>query len=203
MATAEISVTETPSHRPSRVDTARNRMSFVGGRKAAIASINGTGPPVTFQLGNGIGNARTSIDDAGHSRSTSSSGRSQSKDRSKRRSWFGGASKDKDTHSAKGDVDATADGDWVTDYGQDSIGRARGRTMASQESVATSSGGYAVKQPPLERRDTSTSVSASVSSKATGLGGSVSGSVRKRLSMLKLGKKTSKVSVVVDSVAEE
>lgn len=69
------------------------------------------------------------------------------------------------------------DGDWVTDSGIGQDGHGAAGIPARMSSIGKSDSGSTV--------------------------GSRVGSVRKRLSMLKLGKKSSKASVLVDSVAEE
>jgi dedicator of cytokinesis protein 3 len=110
----------------------------------------------------------------GHPRNDdTSSTRSQGKEN--RRSFLSGPGR---AGSESGDG---GDGDWVTDSGFE----------GTPEKQSTHQG--------TMRRSGSTGQR---SVQAIAVSGRV-GSVRKRLSMLKLGKKTSKASVLVDSVAEE
>jgi dedicator of cytokinesis protein 3 len=126
-------------------------------------------------MANGNGNVGSSQgEDSGSSRSRSKE--------NKRRSFFGGVARSESSFDG-GDG---GDGDWFTDAGNDTHGRGRGRTMTSE-----SSGGMSVGTGTVNS-----------GGGAVGLGSRV-GSVRKRLSMLKLGKKNSKANVLVDSVAEE
>lgn len=173
--------------RTSRIDEARSRISFMSGRKASTTAVNGSGPPVALHLSNGHASSQATGGEQQHSRSTSRSSNT-SKDRAKRRSWFGGPPKD--VHSKNGDGEQ-ADNDWATDYEHESVGRLRGRTMTS-DSTGTSGGGYTVRPLNIEKRERDTTKPSNVG-----------GTVRKRLSLLKLGRKTSKASVLVDTVAEE
>jgi dedicator of cytokinesis protein 3 len=110
----------------------------------------------------------------GHPRpDDTSSTRSQGKEN--RRSFFSGPGR---AGSESGDG---GDGDWVTDSGFGGTPEKQG----TQQGTIRRSGSTGQRSDP-----------------AIASGGRV-GSVRKRLSMLKLGKKTSKASVLVDSVAEE
>jgi dedicator of cytokinesis protein 3 len=110
----------------------------------------------------------------GHPRhEDTSSTRSQGKEN--RRSFFSGP---RPTGSESGDG---GDGDWVTDSGFEGTPEKQG----AQQGAMRRSGSTGQRSDP-----------------AIAMGGRV-GSVRKRLSMLKLGKKNSKASVLVDSVAEE
>jgi dedicator of cytokinesis protein 3 len=110
----------------------------------------------------------------GHPRpEDTSSTRSQGKEN--RRSFFSGPGR---TGSENGDG---GDGDWVTDSGFGGTPEKQG----AQQGMVRRSGSTGQRSDP-----------------AIAIGGRV-GSVRKRLSMLKLGKKTSKANVLVDSVAEE
>lgn len=127
-------------------------------------------PPLAFQITNGNAGLYSSEGDNHYSRNTSSS-RSHSKENSKRRSFFGGLGRERQSFD-NGDG---GDGDWVTDVGSET--RGRGRAMTAESATPTETSGT--------------------------LSASKVGSVRKRLSMLKLGKKSSKASVTVNSVAEE
>lgn len=178
IATTDTSILDTPSHRPTRQDRS-NRLSFLGRNTGNQAKHDP--PPVSYKpngvMVNGNGNA-------GNGKSEDSgSSRSRSKE-NKRRSFFGGGPKSESSFDG-GDG---GDGDWVTDAGTDTLGRGRGRAMTTE-----SSGGLSTTSGP----GTANSVGSGV--------GVVSrvGSVRKRLSMLKLGKKNSKANVLVDTVAEE
>lgn len=62
----------------------------------------------------------------------------------------------------------------------------------TSDSTGTSGGGYTVRPLNIEKRERDTTKPSNVG-----------GTVRKRLSLLKLGRKTSKASVLVDTVAEE
>lgn len=110
----------------------------------------------------------------GHPRpDDTSSTRSQGKEN--RRSFFSGPGR---AGSESGDG---GDGDWVTDSGFEGTPERPGAEQASM------------------RRSGSTGQRSNTAIAVAGR----SSSVRKRLSMLKLGKKSSKASVLVHSVAEE
>jgi dedicator of cytokinesis protein 3 len=103
----------------------------------------------------------------------SSSTRSQGKEN--RRSFFSGPGR---AGSESGDG---GDGDWVTDSGFEGTPE----KQSAQQGTMRRSGSTGQRSDPVVAV------------------GSRVGSVRKRLSLLKLGKKASKASVLVDSVAEE
>ena len=111
----------------------------------------------------------------------------ESRERSKenRRSFFGGVGNGVVTGRGRGAMNEVEldekdeDAEWVTHSDLTSASGAGGKDGLGRRSSSS------------QRPDTATSV------------GSRVGSVRKRLSMLKLGKKSSKASVLVGSVAEE
>jgi dedicator of cytokinesis protein 3 len=104
----------------------------------------------------------------------------QSPSKENRRSFFGGNTRT----SENGDG---GDGDWVTDSGFDGGNDTTSSSLGQQDAGL----GVIRRSNSLPRSD------------ATVPSGGRIGSVRKRLSLLKLGKKASKASVVVDSVVEE
>jgi len=110
----------------------------------------------------------------GHPRNEETSS-TLSQGKENRRSFFNGPGR---VGSESGDG---ADGDWVTDSGFEGTPEKQG----AQQGTMRRSGSTGQRSDP-----------------AIAIGGRV-GSVRRRLSMLKLGKKASKASVLVDSVAEE
>ncbi|KAF4617980.1 hypothetical protein G7Y89_g15009 [Cudoniella acicularis] len=175
LATQDTSILDSPRN-------ARNRLSFLKRDpskteprpQAEIAQAKG----LALVNGNGNGNPRGLT--AALTDTSISSNRSRSKEN--RRSFFNGGSlngvgrgRDQDDKSIGQAFDE--EGEWVT-----------------QSDLTTTSGAVSVpsrRSSSSQRPDVTSSV------------GSKVGSVRKRLSMLKLGKKSSKASVLVGSVAEE
>ena len=116
---------------------------------------------------------------------TAESGDSRERSKENRRSFFGGngvSGRGRGAVMESGLGEKDEDPEWITE-----------RTQSDLTSASGGGGkdGIGRRSSSSQRPETATSV------------GSRVGSVRKRLSMLKLGKKTSKASVLVSSVTEE
>ena len=176
MTNGTIATTDT-----SILDPAPTRNSRIGGNRLSFLKRNTQQParqteePLTEKAHtNGRGRGNTMDSE-------------ESRERSKenRRSFFGGVGNGVVTGRGRGAMNEVEldekdeDAEWVTHSDLTSASGAGGKDGLGRRSSSS------------QRPDTATSV------------GSRVGSVRKRLSMLKLGKKSSKASVLVGSVAEE
>jgi dedicator of cytokinesis protein 3 len=157
--------------------TARSRLSFLQRKPVALKEEQEAKEAV---LVNGNGNRKS-----GRGRGNSEDGSERSRSKENRKSFFSSG-------------------------GVGSIGRGRGRELSEQTEWATESDFGAVRRSSSEQRPKTSGGKSGKSGKgeAGGLSregsvGSRVGSVRKRLSRLTLGKKSSKASVLVGSLAEE
>jgi dedicator of cytokinesis protein 3 len=177
LATQATDILDTPGHR-----TARSRLSFLQ-RKPVASKEEREANEAVLVNGNGNGNRKS-----GRGRGNSEDGSERSRSKENRKSFFSGG-------------------------GVGSIGRGRGRELSEQsEWVTESDFGTARRSLSEQRPKTSGGKSGKSGRGERGEAGGLSregsvgsrvGSVRKRLSRLTLGKKTSKASVLVGSVAEE
>jgi hypothetical protein len=175
LATQATDILDTPGHR-----TARSRLSFLQRKPVALKEEREANEAV---LVNGNGNRKS-----GRGRGDSEDGSERSRSKENRKSFFSGG-------------------------GVGSIGRGRGRELSEHTEWVTESDLGTTRRSSSEQRPKTSGGKSGKSGKgergeAGGLSregsvGSRVGSVRKRLSRLTLGKKTSKASVLVGSVVEE
>jgi dedicator of cytokinesis protein 3 len=176
LATQNTDILDTPGHR-----TARSRLSFLQ-RKPTQSHTRepSENQAVLAPLVNGNGTHKKQ----GRGRGTSEDGSERSPSKENRKSFFGN----------------------VASVG--SIGRGRGREVSEGSEWVTESDFSATRRSSSEARPKTGKSEKSSGAGGGGLSregsvGSRVGSVRKRLSRLTLGKKSSKASVLVGSVAEE
>ncbi|KAI9737235.1 MAG: hypothetical protein M1818_005767 [Claussenomyces sp. TS43310] len=162
----------------SILDTPSHRLSRPNTKRFSfIGKTKHAPPPLSFKpigISNGHGNTDGHVVRKSHDTDDVSSTRSHGRG-SSRRSFFGMKS-ETSVEVEHGDGGDGVDGDWVTDSGAERNMTPFARSLTNDS---------------RERPDTASSV------------GSKMGNVRKRLSMLKLGKKSSKASGLVDSSIEE
>jgi dedicator of cytokinesis protein 3 len=177
VATADTSILDSPRQGHAR---SRSRLSFLKRAPQVQVQIAPTPDPALKELPNGRGRGKSNA-------SSKSRDLEPSKENHNRRSFFSAASANANANAhatSRGRFDEQEeDGEWVT---QSDL------TMASSGAGGNGKGvDSARRSSSSQRPDTATTV------------GSRVGSVRKRLSMLKLGKKSSKASVQVQPVVEE
>jgi hypothetical protein len=177
IATQATDILDTPGHR-----TARSRLSFLQRKPVA----NEQHEAKEAVLVNGNGNRKS-----GRGRGDSEDGSERSRSKENRRSFFGGS----------GGVGSLG-----------SIGRGRGREIkgedegsewVTQSDLSTARRSSSEVRPKTGKSEKSAGNLSKDGLSREGSVGSRVGSVRKRLSRLTLGKKASKASVLVGSVAEE
>ncbi|KAN0112194.1 hypothetical protein V8E51_005145 [Hyaloscypha variabilis] len=177
LATQATDILDTPGHR-----TARSRLSFLQRKPVA----NEQREAKEAVLVNGNGNRKS-----GRGRGDSEDGSERSRSKENRRSFFGGS----------GGVGSLG-----------SIGRGRGREIKgedegsewiTQSDLSTARRSSSEVRPKTGKSGKSAGDLSKDGLSREGSVGSRVGSVRKRLSRLTLGKKASKPSVLVGSVAEE
>jgi hypothetical protein len=177
LATQATDILDTPGHR-----TARSRLSFLQ-RKPVASKEEREANEAVLVNGDGNGNRKS-----GRGRGNSEDGSERSRSKENRKSFFSGG-------------------------GVGSIGRGRGRELSEHTEWVTESDLGTTRRSSSEQRPKTSGGKSGKSGKGErGVAGGLSregsvgsrvGSVRKRLSRLTLGKKTSKASVLVGSVAEE
>jgi dedicator of cytokinesis protein 3 len=190
-----LATTDTSSDSPRQ---GRNRLSFLKRGPASHAESlphplrSQPSDPVVVQalgLTNGISNlSKVSTSNGSIPDGSLASNRSRSKEN--RKSFFGGSSvvtngtgrgRERDTYANGMNNGVSEDGEWIT---------SSDLTASNTNTRSGSVGGESRRSTSSQRPDVS-----SVGSKV--------GSVRKRLSLLKLGKKSSKANVLVGTVTEE
>jgi len=215
LASTDTGILDTPGARAGR-----NRLSFLKRQQPQQTqsqppepmlnglSLNGISHKDFPAAPRGLGGDRENEDDGV---STSSRSRSKSQSRSKsgskenRRSFFGGASalgsigRGRGRQTGRGEKDEESE--WVTQ--SDLASQFNGDVNGNGGGYGGKGGGRRSSSSNRPTTAKSGGGAGSLSLSRDGSVGSKVGSVRKRLSRLTLGKKSSKASVLVGSVAEE
>lgn len=175
IATQATDILDTPGHR-----TARSRLSFLQ-RKPVVSKEEREAKEAV--LVNGTGNRKS-----GRGRGSSEDGSERSRSKENRKSFFGGGGVGSIGRGRGRELSEQSQSEWVTESDFGTAGTGRRSSSEARPKTGKSTGEKSSKEGGLSRE---------------GSVGSRVGSVRKRLSRLTLGKKSSKASVLVGSVAEE